>query len=404
MIVATYRYRAINDLGRSVAGRMSARSEVELHHLLQDAGLELVTCRDEARKRGIQLATRRIAGGEIIEVCIQLEQMLRAGVPLREALQEILNGVDSAVLRDTLFAVHKDICEGTTLSAALARHNRIFDSVFVALIESGEQSGKLDQAIHQLVSLLRWRFDMAARAKKALRYPAFMGIVVVGVTMFMMLFVVPQVMDFLLNSNEVLPIQTMLLVDFSNFLQAYWWLILLVPTMTVFGVRIGKKKSAPFRLAYDRAVLKTPVLGQVVRMLSLARFASVMAILYRSGVPILRSLEICITLLDNMSLRQAIELVRHRISAGESLSHAIQSTGEFPSMSVRMIAVGETTGELDKMLKMVAEEFDRKSDDAVQRLIGMIEPTLTLVMGGLMAWIALAVFGPIYDTVSTIEF
>ena len=402
--MAIYSYRALNERGRKIQGQLTAGNERELYHLLQENGLELISCRDQEQRRTSFSFGGGITTRMLIQLCVQLEQMLRAGVPLREALKELRNNAAHAQLRDVLSEVARDVGDGKSLSEAFARHPKLFGMVFVTLVEAGEQTGRLDEALAHLHRHLTWTDDMVGRTKKAIRYPAFMALMVVGVTMFMMLFVVPQVVDFLQSNGEELPMPTVALIATSGLFTDWWLLFLGLPVVAGIALLLARRFSPEFALRTDHLLLVLPGIGPILRRIDLGRFVHMLAIMQRTGIPILKALEVCGRLVRNRGIREAIELINDRIATGESLSKAMAQSGVFPSIAVRMVTVGETSGELGRMLDIVGDDFDRETDEAIQKMIGLIEPALTLIMGGMMAWIAIAVFGPVYDSLSSLDF
>ena len=210
--MAIYSYRALSDRGRAIQGQLTAGNEHELYHLLREQGFELVSCKSREQKRGLLSFGGSITGRMIIQLCVQLEQMLRAGIPLREALRELRDNAPSSRLQDILSEIYRDVGEGKSLSEAFGRHPRVFGTVFVTLLEAGEQTGRLEEALGRLNTHLGWSEEMVSRTKKAVRYPAFMGLMVIGVTSFMMAFVVPQVVAFLQSNGKELPAMTVALI------------------------------------------------------------------------------------------------------------------------------------------------------------------------------------------------
>ena len=197
---------------------------------------------------------------------------------------------------------------------------------------------------------------------------------------------------------------TVALIVTSEAFTSYWWLIFGIPILLIFALLFGRKYNKVFRRNTDRMTLNLPVAGTIARALSLARFVQVMAIMYRSGVPILQAIRTAIPTINNAALTESLAIVVNRIETGKPLSHSLQSTGEFDQTSIRLIQLGEATGELDDMLAMVADDLNRHADEAIQSMIAKIEPGMTLLLGGMMAWIAIAVFGPIYDSISSSDF
>ena len=391
-----FAYRAINTSGRQLRGSIAAANEIDLQQALAAIGLELIDCRVARQRTGLR-QRRRLTSRDLIQLCVHLEQLQRAGVPVLDGLADVRDSADSSRLRDLAAEIHRDVSEGQPLSAAFARHPRVFGNVFHALISAGEETGKLADSFAQLVRHLKWTAAMSTKVRKATRYPAIVGCVVLAVTVFMLAVVVPQVVEFLAANNQDLPIWTTALIATSELVQGYWPVILGGPFAAIFGVKLAARRSEKAAYAVDRTLLRLPVLGQVLQKLALARFAQMFAVMFNSGIDILTCLEAGRKVTGNRALAEALTAVREQVQAGSSLSAAMASSGEFPTRVSRMVKIGEDTGNLSETLRQVAEFYDQDVDEAIDGMIGMIEPALTAVMGLIMAWIALAVFGPIYD-------
>jgi type IV pilus assembly protein PilC len=392
-----YAYRAINSNGRQLRGALPAANELDLQQALDAVGLELIDCRLARVRRSLGTGSSRLGSRDLIQLCVHLEQLQRAGVPLLDGLADVRDSADSTRLRDLAAQIHRDVSEGQPLSVALGRHPKVFGNVFTALIAAGEETGKLADSFHELVRHLKWAAAMAAKVRKATRYPAVVACVVTGVTIFMLAGVVPQVVDFLAANNRELPIWTVALIATSSFVQDFWPLLLALPAVSVLTVRFLVQRSAEFAYRFDAILLSLPVAGQVLQKLALARFAQIFAVMFQSGIDILTCLDAGRRVIGNRVLGEALALTRRQVQAGSSLSAALAATGEFPTRVTRMVKIGEDTGNLTETLGQVAELYDQDVDAAIDTMISLIEPALTAILGLIMAWIALAVFGPIYD-------
>jgi type IV pilus assembly protein PilC len=278
----------------------------------------------------------------------------------------------------------------------------VFGNVFTALIAAGEATGNLADSFRYLVRHLKWTDVMTAKVRKATRYPAVVAVVVLGVTIFLMAGVVPHVVDFLTASNQVLPIWTTALIGTSAVVQDYWPIIVGLPIVVTVSIRVMKRRSEDVAYRVDSTILQLPGIGSVVRRIALARFAQMFAVMFQSGIDILTCLDSSCRVLGNRALAEALALVRQQVQAGSTLSAALAASGEFPSQVTRMVKIGEDTGNLGQTLQEVAALYDQDVDRAIDALISMVEPMLTAVLGLIMAWIALAVFGPIYDSLGQI--
>ncbi len=399
-----FAYRAMDQRRRWLRGRLRAVSDLELDQRLRDRGVDLIDCKVIKATRGLNLFGSKISSRDLTQLCVHLEQMDAAGVPLLESLTEARDSVASPQLQDVITEIQRDVNEGAPLSAAFAEHPEVFGEVFPSLIAAGETTGDLTDSFKQLVRHLKWTEALNAKIKKATRYPIILGIAVFGAAMFMMIFVVPQVVEMLKMIGQELPFATLALIATSNAVQDYWYLILTIPVAVFMLFKLARRTSEDFAFKTDFLALRLPVAGEVIKKMSLARFVHIFAVTFQGGIEILDCLESAKQLIGNRCLRQAVDVVKDQVRGGDSLSLAMRTTGEFPAMVVHMVKVGEDSGNLEHTLWNVAEFYDRDVDDAVEAMISMIEPALIVVMGGMMAWIAVGVFGPLYSNLGSLGF
>ncbi len=255
----------------------------------------------------------------------------------------------------------------------------------------------------QLIKHLKWVDNINGKVKKAIRYPSFMLIVIFALFLFMMTTVVPQVTSFLQSNGQELPFITVALIATSNFVQAFWWAIVATPILIVVSMNVLSRSSAAFAYRVDFIKLRLPMFGPVLRKISLSRFAHFFATMFQSGVPILQCLETAQKVVGNLVLSQSLGAVRTTVQEGSPLSTGLRDTGEFPTLVIRMVKIGEDSGNLGVTLENVTEFYDRDVDETVDGMVGMIEPTLTLFAGLMMGWIVAAVIGPIYSGLSKVS-
>ncbi|MGZ9097204.1 MAG: type II secretion system F family protein [Micavibrio sp.] len=402
-----YKYRAINNKGRPVRGVISAANEVDLYTQLQSAGLELIQCAPLAKKKGM-LANmglgKKAKTRDLIQLFLHMEQMQSAGVPLLEALSDIRDTTDHDGLRDILSDVFRDVSEGSALSEAMALHPRTFNNLYVSLIASGEETGNLTAAYTHLIKYLKWVDDMQVKVKKATRYPTILLVVVIGTVVVMMSVVVPQIVAFIRFLDQELPFYTVWLINTSDFFQAFWWAVLAAPVALFAIFKACRKASDTFRFETDRLLLEMPIAGPLIRKINVARFAQTFGAMFASGIDVMAGLKAARQTVKNLALIEALEGVEEQVASGSPLSEAFNASGEFPSMVVRMLKVGEESGNLTVVLDQVAEFYTKDVDEAVQGLITMIEPFLTMFLGVMILWIAAGVFGPIYASFSEMDF
>lgn len=399
-----YKYRALNNKGRPVRGVISAVSEVDLYGQLQSAGLELVQCAPLAKKKSSLLFSKKIKVRDLIQLFLHMEQMQSAGVPLLEALSDIRDTTDQDRLRDVLSDVFRDVSEGSSLSEAMALHPRVFNNLYVSLIASGEETGDLTASYRHLIKYLKWVDEMQAKIRKATRYPMILVAVVILTISIMMGWVVPQIVGFIRYLDQALPFYTTALIATSDFFVEWWWAVLMTPVILYVLYKVVRNNSENFAYQMDKLFLEMPVAGPLIRKINIARFSQTFGALFASGIDVMQGLKNARNTVGNLYLVEALEGVEEQVAAGSPLSEAFNASGEFPSMVVRMLKVGEESGNLTVVLDQVSDFYTKDVDEAVQALIAMIEPFLTVLLGGMILWIAVAVFGPIYSSFENIDF
>lgn len=398
-----YTYKAIDSIGKSVLGRVDAANLFDLEQRLSRMGLDLVTGAPTRQ------TTRLIGGGKItrqdlINFCFHLEQLSSAGVPIVEGLVDLRDSVENPRFKEVVGGLVESIQGGRNLSQSLADFPEVFGKVFTSLVRSGEQTGQLPEVLRSLTETLKWEDELAAQTKKMLMYPAFVGSTVLLVTFFLMVFLVPQMVNFIKGMGKELPIQTVILIHVSNFCVAYWWLVLILPPAIFFGVRFAARNNPAFEYTLDRYKLKLPVIGPVLRKIILSRFTSSFAMMYAAGITVLDAIRNSEEILGNRPLEEALRSAGRQIADGKNMTLAFQDVGLFPPLVIRMLRVGEGTGGLDRALLNVSYFFNREVKESIGKIQAMIEPVLTVVLGALLGWVMVAVMGPVYDTVSKMKF
>jgi len=404
--IERYKYRAINLKGRPVRGVIGAANEVDLHNQLQSAGLELVQCAPLEKNKGFlsNVGRKKVKVRDLIQLFMHMEQMQSAGVSVLDALGDIRDSTEHDALRDMMSEVFRDVSEGSSLSEAMARHPKTFTELYISLIASGEETGDLTSSYRQLIKYLKWVDQMQTKVRKATRYPMIVTIVVLITVCIMMTIVVPQIVGFIRNLDQEIPWYTTALMSTSDFFVEYWYGVLIAPFI-LFAIYKGLRASSD-EIAYrfDLWALNMPIFGPLIRKINIARFAQTFGALYASGIDVLHGLESARKTVKNLAIVEALEGVQEQVHDGSPLSEAFNASGEFPSMVVRMLKVGEGSGKLTEVLDQVAEFYTNDVDEAIQGLIALIEPFLTVFLGGMIMWIAVAVFGPIYSSFENIDF
>lgn len=395
-----FSYRAVDSNGNIVQGFLEAPNERALESRLKLSDSELLRCKVKKNRRIDR--RNKITRRDLIGFCFHMEQVSRAGLPMLEALTDLRDSMSHAGFREVLANLIASVEGGKKLSQAMEDHPDAFDEVFVNLISVGEETGELAEVMSKLTEALKWQDELVAQAKSIIIYPAFVGVVVLSVLFFMMIYVVPQMVDFIREMGQDLPIHTRALIGLSNFLVANWWWVVPLPPTAFFLASYAAKRSESFRFRVDGWKLNFWYVGPITSKIILSRFASYFALLYGAGLDVLAALRISEDIAGNAVIKDALEKISDAITAGKSLSEGIKATGLFPPLVVRMVSMGETTGRLDSALSNVSYFYDREVNESIDRLKAVIEPAMTVVLGGIMAWIMLSVLGPIYETISNI--
>lgn len=388
-----------------------------MYNQLQSAGLELVDCSVISQKTlsGKLFRVKKVKIRDLIQLFVHMEQMQSAGVALLDALADIRDTTENDRMRDIMSEIHRDVSDGASLSESMAKHPKVFGNIYISLIRAGEDTGDLTSAYKQLEKYLKWVDDMQSKIRKATRYPIIVcGVVLITIAV-MMGIVVPQIVGFLGNLGRELPIQTIALIKTSDFFSQPLFhilglpvpggvLVVLIPILVIAGLKILKKTSDEWAYRIDLMMLSMPVAGGLIRKITIARYAQTFGALFASGIDVVNSLKSARFTVSNRAMIEALEAVEGYVQAGSPLSEAFNNSGEFPSLVVRMLKVGEESGKLTPVLEQVSDFYTKDVDEAVQGLIAGIEPALTGIMGLMILWIAAGVFGPIYDMIGEVEF
>ena len=399
--MAMFSYKAMNQSGRTVFGRLDAINPIDLEMRLKRMELDFIN--GEPIKESRFSGRAKIARSELINFCFYMEQLTRAGVPVLEGLTDMRDSMENPSFKEVIASMIESIGGGKTVSEAMNEHPTVFDEVFVSLIKAGEDTGNLSGVLNNLNESLKWQDELAAQTKKLIMYPAFMGTVVIGVTFFMMIYLVPKMVGFIKNMGQELPMQTKILIFASGVFVNYWYLILAVPVTAVIALNLAIRSNPKARRSFDGMKLRIPKVGEILRKIILSRFAGIFAMMYGSGISILDAIKATEKVVGNVVLREALEEVGQLISDGKNVTAAFQSVGLFPPLVIRMLRVGEATGGLDTALMNVSYFYNRDVKESIEKVQAMIEPTMTVVVGVILGWVMLAVLGPVYDTISKIK-
>jgi type IV pilus assembly protein PilC len=401
--VPLFSYKAIDADGKSVLGRIDAVNLFDLEQRLSRMELDLVSGAPASDMSRL-LGGGKVARQDLINFCFHLEQLITSGVPLVEGLADLRDSVENPRFREVVSGLIESIQGGQALSQALADYPSVFSRVFVSLVRSGEQTGKLADVLKSLTETLKWEDELAAQTKKLAMYPAFVGGIVLIVTFFLMIYLVPQMTGFIRNMGQDTPLQTRILIAVSDFFVNYWWLVLAAPFVAWFGLKIAIRTNPAVEYAVDRYKISMPVVGPILKKIILSRFASSFAMMYASGITVLDAIRGCEEIVGNKPLEAALRKAGQQIAEGKNLTAAFQDLALFPQLVIRMLRIGENTGRLDTALVNVSYFYNREVRESIGRVQAMIEPALTVILGAILGWVMLSVLGPVYDAISKMKF
>lgn len=399
----SFEYKAIDKTGQPARGGLDAVNEVDLELRLRRMGLDLITCKQVDKKRS-SLGAGAITRQDLVNFCFDMEQMVRSGIPILDGLRDMRDTIDSPRFREVLTVMTEDMEAGNVLSQCMATHSDVFDRVFISLIRAGERSGQLPEVFQNLAETIRWQDELISQTRRLLMYPAFTLVVVLGVMGALLVFLVPQIAGLFKSMGMALPPQTKLLLAVSAFAKDFWLPILLIPVAAVVGVTVVVKRSSKAAYLWDHAKLRIPVIGPILQKIIMSRFSNTFGLMYRSGITVLDAIKISEDVVGNRVVADGLNRAVQQVASGEGLTDTFNNLGLFPPLVIRMLRVGENTGALDTALANVTYFYNRDVKDAVDKGMKMLGPALTLVLGGMIAFVIWAVLGPVYDILGKLKF
>ncbi|TAH38528.1 MAG: type II secretion system F family protein [Planctomycetota bacterium] len=384
---------AENRGGRRVEARRPAASAFRKEDKVQQLKAQARQALSMARgRKGGKLGKKRLE--EVGTFTRQMATLLKAGIPLTEALRAIIEQTDNKRLSMIFRDIREQISQGTPTADALANHPGYFDELYVSMVRSGEAAGRLDEVLERMAGFIQAQTRVRNKVQAALAYPVIMLVIGFLVISVLLVAVVPKITVMLEARGQVLPLPTRILKGASGFLVGYWWAVLLlfIFSVLVFNLIYSSEKG---RLSVDRRMLRVPLVGDLLTKQALSRFAQTFATLLRSGVPVVRCLEVTRAVLGNRLLEKTIDEVREKILEGADISTPIKQSGVFPPLVGYMIAVGEQSGELDSMMLQVGQAYQEEVDIATQKFTSLIEPVLIVFLAMIVGFIVLSILWPI---------
>ena len=398
-----YKFRTIDAAGKVRSDTMVASNPMELEKRLGSMGFDLLSFKEQNKVSKSTFRRKTISRRELINFTFHVEQLIKSGVPLIDSLKDIRDSLDYSHFTDVLQTVIDDIEGGKMMSLALSEHPAIFDKVYVTLVRIGEETGQLEVVLKDLADTLRWQDELASQTKKIMIYPAIVSFIVLLVVAFLMIYLMPQLLPFIKSIGTEIPVYTEILIEISNIFVNYWYLVFSLPVLISVGLKLATRYSHKVKLYVDGLKLKIWIFGSLMTKIKLARFANYFAMMYSSGITVLDALKISEDMVDNLVLEESIREARKSISDGIIISKAFEAVGVFPSMIVRMLKVGEDTGAMDEALLNVSYFYNREVKESIDKIEPALLPVLTVLLGGIMMWIMMAVLGPVYDAVAGVK-
>ncbi len=399
--MAIFEYEGITKTGKTVKGVRDAENPRALRAALAREGIILsgATPAKEAavrRRREVDFGRmfRRVSPLDVAVTTRQLATLTRASIPLVEALSALIDQTTQPDLRAALTTVRERVNEGSSFADALREHPRFFNDLYVNMVHAGEHAGNLEHVLARLADFTERQVALRNKVLSAMAYPIlmmFMGTVMVGI---MLIVVVPKVTQIFESFEKILPWYTRVLIAVSDFLQGYWWLLLIILGGAIWGFNAWKTRPNG-RARWDAFKLRVPLFGRLARMIAISRFSRTLGTLLSSGVPIMRALDITKHVLGNVELFKIVEEARDSIREGESIAEPLQRSGRFDPIVTHMIAIGEKSGQLEEMLNTVAESYDAQVETRVATLTALLEPAMIIFMGGTSGIIIVSILSPL---------
>lgn len=399
-----YEYKAFDQKGKSRKGIIEADNEAGARSKLRASGKypeelkENISRSNHSGKAALSsfVVLERVKSVEIQIFTRQLATLIGAGIPLVSALSSLLEQAVNPALKKVLAQIKDAVNEGNTLTNSLARHPKLFSNIYINMVRAGEASGSLDIVLEKLADFGEKQRMLQGRLKAALVYPVFMAIIGSGILFVLITYIVPNITKVFADMERTLPLPTRLLISLSELLRGYWWLLFLVMAGIVWGLRLFIQ-SAKGRKVWDLLKLKLPIIGTVNQKIILARFGSTMASLLGSSVPLVTSMQIVQSIVNNSLIAEVIEEAIERIRKGKSMASALGNSPWFPPIFVQMVSVGEQSGNLEPMLIKVSDAYEREVDMAVMGMTSLIEPIMIAAMGAAVGFVVLSILLPIFE-------
>ncbi len=387
-----YLWKARNVEGAFINGEIRAKNEKEAMKILQKQQLMSIEL-----KKIRTVRPRKISRKDIAYFTRQLSTLLKAGLPLMQAMDIISRGHENPAFSRLINDVKLNIQSGSSFANSLRAHPDYFDTLYCNLVESGEQTGVLDNLLERLATYLEKNLAMISKLKKAMIYPIFILAVVFIIVVGLMVFIIPTFKEIFASFGAELPAPTLIIMSISDFVVRYIWLILAAPIVMIFVLKAQLKRSEKLREAKDKMMLSLPIFGSIIRKAAIARWSRTLGTMFSSGIPIVESLESVAGASGNINYEKATYNIQSDVTKGTSLTVAMRATQLFPNMVTQMVASGEESGALDSMLNKVGDFYEEEVDTSIASLSTLIEPLLIVILGVIICTILVALYLPFFS-------
>jgi type IV pilus assembly protein PilC len=402
----SYAYRVRTKEGRVIAGKMEADGEAAVAIRLRSQGFIPIQIDKEAKISGkteIHILPQRVKLRDLAVFARQFSTMINSGLSLLRTLNILSDQTENPLLGKTIGLVRDDVERGSSLSAAMSKHPKVFNNLFVAMVRAGETGGQLDTVLNRVADGLESDYKLRQKVKSAMTYPVVVAFIAVALVGVMLLFVVPTFANMFEGLGGELPLPTKILLSISQKSKFLFPLFLIGSIGGFFGYKKVRAENADMRLRFDKLKLKVPIFGELFKKVALSRFARTLALLLRAGVPVLQALDIVGESTGNEVLARAAGDVKESVRQGESMASPLQRHNVFPPMVVQMIAVGEDTGALDSMLDKVSDFYDQEVESTTESLTSLIEPVMIGILGAIVGSMIIALYMPMFSIFDLIK-
>ncbi|MFH1831021.1 MAG: type II secretion system inner membrane protein GspF [Pseudomonadota bacterium] len=398
-----FEYVGIDSKGKRAAGTVDGDSERVVRQKLRRMGVfptSLIIEGSSKQKVGLGMQVdvgkylQRIKTAEVALMTRQLSTLIASSIPLVDALSALVDQIENPKLRNVVSRVREKVTEGSKLSDAMRGYPKVFSDLYVNMINAGETSGALEIVLLRLADFMEAQAKLRSKVIGAMIYPVIMSFVGAGLMIMLLVYVVPKVTKIFEDVDATLPLPTRILMSVSNALSSYWYLFILFLFVAIYMIR-RFLRTPKGRAWWDKKLLTLPLLGRINKLIIVARFSRTLATLLASGVPLLGALDIVKNIITNTRLKQVVETTRDSVREGASIADPLKRSGEFPPLVTHMIAIGEKTGDLERMLVRIADTYDADVDTTLSALTTLLEPIMILVMAGVVSFIVMSILLPI---------